>query len=55
MDAGFFASHIRTIADWPEPGVMFRDITPLLREGQAFGALNQRRRSPGFAGEAVEV
>lgn len=39
MDAGFFASRIRTIADWPEPGVMFRDITPLLRDGQAFGAL----------------
>jgi adenine phosphoribosyltransferase len=39
MDAGFFASRIRCIADWPEPGVMFRDITPLLREGAAFRAL----------------
>jgi len=39
MDAGFFASRIRSIADWPEPGVMFRDITPLLRDGEAFHAL----------------
>ncbi len=39
MDAGFFASRIRSIADWPEPGVMFRDITPLLRDGAAFHAL----------------
>ncbi len=39
MDAGFFASRIRTIADWPEPGVQFRDITPLLRDGEAFGVL----------------
>jgi adenine phosphoribosyltransferase len=39
MDAGFFASRIRTVADWPEPGVLFRDITPLLRDGQAFRAL----------------
>lgn len=39
MDAGFFARRIRTIADWPEPGIMFRDITPLLRDGEAFRAL----------------
>ena len=39
MDVGFFESHIRTIADWPEPGVQFRDITPLLRDNAAFRAL----------------
>ena len=39
MDTGFFASRIRTISDWPEPGVQFRDITPLLRDGDAFHAL----------------
>lgn len=39
MDIGFFEQRIRTIADWPEPGVQFRDITPLLRDGEAFHAL----------------
>jgi len=39
MDTDFFASRIRTIADWPEPGIQFRDITPLLRDGEAFHAL----------------
>lgn len=28
--------HIRTIPDWPAPGVMFRDITPLLQDGESF-------------------
>ena len=27
---------IRTIPDWPAPGVMFRDITPLLQDGESF-------------------
>ena len=26
---------IREIPDYPSPGVLFRDITPLLRDGQA--------------------
>jgi len=39
VDVEFFYSRVRTIADWPEPGVQFRDITPLLRDGAAFRAL----------------
>lgn len=39
MDTAFFDSRIRIIPDWPEPGVQFRDITPLLRDGEAFRAL----------------
>ena len=39
MDIGFFDSRIRVIPDWPEPGVQFRDITPLLRDAEAFHAL----------------
>ena len=27
---------IRTVPDWPAPRVMFRDITPLLQDGDAF-------------------
>ncbi len=34
-----FSALIRTVPDWPEPGVQFRDITPLLRDGAAFRAL----------------
>jgi adenine phosphoribosyltransferase len=34
--------HIRTIPNWPSPGITFRDITPLLRDGEAFNALIER-------------
>ena len=39
MNSDYFASRIRTVPDWPEPGVQFRDITPLLRDGAAFRQL----------------
>jgi adenine phosphoribosyltransferase len=32
-------SHIRTVPDWPEPGVQFRDITPLLANPRVFRVL----------------
>ncbi len=31
--------HIRTVPDWPVPGVQFRDITPLLQNPQVFHTL----------------
>lgn len=31
--------HLREIPDFPEPGVLFRDITPLLADGRAFATL----------------
>ena len=34
-------AHIRTVPDWPEPGVQFRDITPLLNDPTAFRLLIQ--------------
>lgn len=32
-------SYIRTIPDFPKPGIIFRDFTPLLTNGPAFHAL----------------
>jgi len=36
-DGSWIRDHIRAIADHPQPGVTFRDITPLLGEAAAFG------------------
>ena len=30
---------VRAVPDFPEPGVVFRDITPVLADGQAFTAV----------------
>jgi adenine phosphoribosyltransferase len=35
----FLRSHIRTVPDWPKPGIAFRDITPLLQNPHAFRVL----------------
>lgn len=37
--ATYLKSHIRTVADWPSPGVQFRDITPLLQDPKVFRVL----------------
>lgn len=35
----YLKSHIRTVPDWPAPGVQFRDITPLLKDPRVFRVL----------------
>ncbi|MEY3611303.1 MAG: Adenine phosphoribosyltransferase [Pseudomonadota bacterium] len=35
----YLKSHIRTVSDWPAPGVQFRDITPLLQDPRVFRVL----------------
>ncbi|MDI1274910.1 adenine phosphoribosyltransferase [Polaromonas sp.] len=35
----YLRSHIRTVPDWPTPGVQFRDITPLLQDPKVFRVL----------------
>lgn len=37
VEASWVRDHIRAIADYPEAGVTFRDITPLLGDAAAFG------------------
>lgn len=42
------ASRLRDVPDFPSPGVVFKDVTPLLADAEAFGAvvrdMAQRRR-----------
>ena len=35
FDECYIKSVMRTIPDWPEPGIMFRDITPLFKRSQS--------------------
>jgi adenine phosphoribosyltransferase len=35
----YLKSHIRTVPDWPAPGIQFRDITPLLQDPKVFRVL----------------
>ncbi len=35
----YLRNHIRTVLDWPAPGVQFRDITPMLQDAKVFRVL----------------
>ncbi|MEO7071191.1 MAG: adenine phosphoribosyltransferase, partial [Nostocoides sp.] len=35
------ASRLRDVPDFPSPGVLFKDVTPLLSDGAAFGAVTR--------------
>ncbi len=37
--AALLASRIRDVQDYPQPGIVFKDITPLLADGPAFAAV----------------
>ena len=37
--AGLIQARVRDVADYPEPGVVFKDITPLLADGKALAAV----------------
>jgi adenine phosphoribosyltransferase len=37
-DAGWLKEHIRDVPNFPKPGIDFKDLTPLLSDGPAFGA-----------------
>ncbi len=36
---GLLQSSIRDILDYPQPGIVFKDITPLLADGEAFASV----------------
>lgn len=48
-----FKSVIRTIADYPKPGIMFRDITTLLGDARAFRAAVDHMVQP-YAGMKID-
>jgi adenine phosphoribosyltransferase len=45
---------IREIPDFPQPGVLFRDIAPLLRDPAALRAACERLAEP-FRGDAIDL
>ena len=53
MDGAWLKEHVRDIADYPKPGVVFKDITPLLGHGEAF-ARSVREVAAPFADERVD-
>src|SRR5882757_6432965 len=53
MDVGWLKAHVRDIADYPRPGVVFKDITPLLAAPDAFAAAVDAVAAP-FADERID-
>src|SRR3990167_2528357 len=53
----YLRNHIRTVPDWPTPGVQFRDITPLLQDPKVFrvliDAFVHRYMDPGMRPDVV--
>ena len=52
-DASWLAQHIRDVPDFPTPGVVFKDLTPLLAHADAF-RFAVDRIADHFAGVAVD-
>ena len=46
MDENQLRQHIRDIQDFPQPGIMFRDITPLLADAAAFRSVIDTLAAP---------
>jgi adenine phosphoribosyltransferase len=53
VDSEWLKSHVRDIPDYPKPGVMFRDITPLLATPDAFAGAVDALAAP-FEGERID-
>jgi adenine phosphoribosyltransferase len=46
---------VRSVPDWPEPGVTFRDLTPIFADASAFGALIGHLTAAGAGLGAIDV
>ncbi|MDR0274746.1 MAG: adenine phosphoribosyltransferase [Burkholderiaceae bacterium] len=55
--SSYLRQHVRTVPDWPTPGVQFRDITPLLQNPRVFrvlvDAFVHRYMTPGLRPDVV--
>lgn len=54
MDVPNYAELVRDVIDFPEPGIVFKDITPVLADREAFSALVDDMASP-FTGKIDKV
>lgn len=52
---GFLTSLVRDVADYPRPGVTFKDITPLLGDHDGFAAIVTALASAGRDAEGAAV
>ncbi len=48
-------SRIRTVRDWPKPGINFRDVTTLLQDPEAFRVMIEANILPLGAGNRQQV
>jgi adenine phosphoribosyltransferase len=53
VDEAVVRSHVRDIPDYPHPGIIFRDITPLLAAPDVFAGTIDALAAP-FEGEAID-
>jgi adenine phosphoribosyltransferase len=53
VDEAWLKAHVRDIPDWPSPGIVFRDITPLLAAPDAFTATVDALAAP-FADTQID-
>jgi adenine phosphoribosyltransferase len=53
MDQAWLKAHVRDVLDYPKPGVVFKDITPLLGAADAFRATVDALAEP-FAATRVD-
>ena len=53
MDQAQLKAHVRDIPDWPQPGIVFKDITPLLAAPDVFAATVDALAAP-FADAEID-